>query len=398
MRQAVPIRFHALCAGIAALCLVAVAALLAAPAKAEPKSGSKSVQVEVMTRNLFLGADLGPAINSGSPAAFVEANGGVLREVTETDFPRRAPGLAAEIAGKRPDLVGLQEVALWRTGPPSLCAALGLQSPSASTVRYDFLELLLDQLAARGVHYEPVAVGNEFDFEAPADEDGDPQTSGVDPCTGLATFGGELNGRLTMRDVILRREGSKVTVSNPTTGHFEHLLNLTVGGAVNVTVTRGWTAVDAQVARDNGTGTAANSFRFVNTHLEAFDDETQVPSIRALQAGELFAPGGPADADRVILLGDLNSDDDTVGAGDQQAYRALLAGGFSERSTDDPLSCCVNDLFTAPPSQFDHQVDHVMTNAGDQVRLVHSAVTGLTQVNGIYDSDHAGVFSRLKLD
>jgi hypothetical protein len=58
----------------------------------------------------------------------------------------------------------------------------------------------------------------------------------------------------------------------------------------------------------------------------------------------------------------------------------------------------VNDLFTAPPSQFDHQVDHVMTNAGDQVRLVHSAVTGLTQVNGIYDSDHAGVFSRLKLD
>jgi endonuclease/exonuclease/phosphatase family metal-dependent hydrolase len=115
-----------------------------------------------------------------------------------------------------------------------------------------------------------------------------------------------------MRDVILRREGSKVTVSNPTTGHFEHLLNLTVGGAVNVTVTRGWTAVDAQVARDNGTGTAANSFRFVNTHLEAFDDETQVPSIRALQAGELFAPGGPADADRVILLGDLNSDDDTV--------------------------------------------------------------------------------------
>ena len=83
-------------------------------------------------------------------------------------------------------------------------------------------------------------------------------------------------------------------------------------------------------------------FRFVNTHLEAFDPAALVPSIRSLQAAELVAPGGPATSDLpVVLLGDLNSDDDTVEPGDQQAYRTLLEAGMVERSTDNPLGCCL---------------------------------------------------------
>jgi hypothetical protein len=39
----------------------------------------------------------------------------------------------------------------------------------------------------------------------------------------------------------------------------------------------------------------------------------------------------------------------------------------------------------------------VMTNMGKRVKLVKSEITGKEQVNGIYDSDHAGVFSRLKI-
>ena len=34
---------------------------------------------------------------------------------------------------------------------------------------------------------------------------------------------------------------------------------------------------------------------------------------------------------------------------------------------------------------------------GKKAKLVNSSVTGLAPVNGIYDSDHAGVFSKLKL-
>ena len=104
----------------------------------------------------------------------------------------------------------------------------------------------------------------------------------------------------------------------------------------------------------------------------------------------------------MILLGDLNSDDDTVVGDDRLAYQALTQAGFRERSTNDPLSCCLDsDIITEDGggsiSHFDHQVDHVMTNAPGRVQLVSSAVTGRQPVNGFWDSDHAGVFSKLRL-
>ena len=114
------------------------------------------------------------------------------------------------------------------------------------------------------------------------------------------------------------------------------------------------------------------------------------------EAAELLA--GPASAKRSIILGDFNSDTVTkVQPGDAQAYQALLGGGFAERSTADTNSCCVSDLFSSPATEFDHRVDHVMTNMGKKVKLAGSEVTGREQVNGIYNSDHAGIFSKLKV-
>ena len=343
-----------------------------------------------MTRNLYLGADLTPAIEAPSLGAFIEANGRILRDVTANDFPTRAKGLAREILKKKPDLVGLQEVALWRTAPPSLAPVLSNAGPTATAVRYDYLQLLLAQLKVRGrAKYRVVVSQDEFDFEAPADENGVP---GDGPPGTLANA--EINGRLTMRDVILARVGAGVTTKNPRSGNFANSLVQRVS-LVDVTVRRGWTAVDAKVR-------GSKLFRFVNTHLEAFDDRNQVPSIRALQAGELVAPGGPATSKLpVVLLGDLNSDDDTVDAGDQQAYRTLTAAGMRERSTNRPLSCCIKSSLLAvgaggSVADFDHQVDHVMTRDPRKVKLKASSVTGRQPVNGFWDSDHAGVFSALK--
>lgn len=343
----------------------------------------------VMTRNLYLGADLAPAIGAPSPEAFVAANGQILREVGANDFPTRARGLAAEILEREPDLVGLQEVALWRTGPPSLAPVLSGE-PTATAVRYDYLQLLLEQLNAKRPQYEVVVVQNEFDLEAPADENG---VAGDGPNPAIANA--ELNGRLTMRDVILARRGAGVQTANPRSGNFKTLLAVPILGK-SLTIKRGWTATDAKV---RGSGW----FRFVNTHLEAFDPAALVPSIRALQAGELVAPGGPA-ADGelpVVLVGDLNSDDDTVAPGDQQAYRALLEAGLVERSTDDPLSCCLDSSLLAvgaggSVADFDHQVDHVMTDDPAGIALQSSAVSGLLPVNGFWDSDHAGLSSALR--
>jgi hypothetical protein len=346
---------------------------------------SRGHVAKVMTRNLYLGADLAPAIGAPDLPSFVAATGGVLRQVTATSFPIRAKGLAAEILDADPDLVGLQEVALWRTGAPSIAPLLGAPK-TASTVRYDFLQLLLDQLNDCEERYRAVVIEEEFDFEAPADENG---VAGDGPAP---IVDAELNARLTMRDVILQRVGAGVRVWDPEGGHFQHLLTLPILGSP-VAVTRGWTKVEARVR-------GSDPFRFVNTHLEAFDPASVHPSLRALQAAELVALFGPPTSERpVVLLGDLNSDDDTVAPDDQQAYRVMREGGFVERSTGKPLSCCISsyDLTTGTVAEFDHQVDHVMTNAPDAVRLIDSFVTGRRMRNGYWDSDHAGVFSALRL-
>jgi endonuclease/exonuclease/phosphatase family metal-dependent hydrolase len=346
--------------------------------------------VNTMTRNIYLGADLTPAIAAKSTNEFVEANGQILREVTANNFPVRAKGLAKEILKKKPDLLGLQEVALWRTAPPSLEPLLGTTGPTATTVRYDYLAELLKRLNKSKKLYRVAVVQEEFDFEAPANENGVPG----DGPNGLIKDA-EINGRLTMRDVILVRRDAGVVTSNPRKGNFQNLLVVKVSG-VEVKVKRGWTALDAKVR-------GSKKFRFVNTHLEAFDDETQVPSIRALQAGELVAKGGPATTKLpVILLGDLNSDDDTVAAGDRQAYQALIKAGMRNRSTDEPLSCCLKSSLLAEGAggsvaDFDHQVDHILTRDPKVVKLIGSSVTGRKPINGFWSSDHAGVFSSLRL-
>lgn len=353
-----------------------------------PQGGhGRGKEVRVMTRNLYLGANLTPAIGAKSLDELVAANGQILREVTANDFPTRARGLAAEILALKPDLVGLQEVALWRTAPPSLAP---LQTgPSATTVRYDYLQELLDELnGGKGkgkAQYEVVVVQQEFDLEAPADENG---VAGDGPAAqGLPNA--EINGRLTMRDVILARRGAGVQTWNAEGANFNSLLTVEILGA-KLPVARGWTATDAKVR-------GSHPFRFVNTHLEAFD-----PEVRAEQAAELVAAGGPATSPLpVVLLGDLNSDDDTVSGADTLAYDVLLQAGFVERSTDDPLSCCLKSSLLAvgaggSVADFDHQVDHVMTRDPKVVGLDFSTVTGLLPVNGFWSSDHAGVFSALR--
>ena len=143
----------------------------------------------------------------------------------------------------------------------------------------------------------------------------------------------------------------------------------------------------------------SRSFRFIDTHLEAFGD----PAIREAQAKELFT-GAKAPANSklpVILVGDLNSDDNTVSGDDRLAYNALKGAGFRDRATEKPLSCCINsgiltDNFGSK-SDFDHHIDQILTRDPDEVKLIHSSVTGRSPANGYWDSDHAGVSSKLRI-
>src|SRR4051812_34530410 len=135
----------------AALMSSVCAAVLAAPAADAAK---KPTNVKVMTRNLYLGADLTAGVNASDLQGLVDAAGGILNTVDKNNFAVRAKGLSKEIRGHTPDLVGLQEVALWRTEP---CTESPIP-PKATTVRWDYLKLLLGQLNKGKKRYRAVVV------------------------------------------------------------------------------------------------------------------------------------------------------------------------------------------------------------------------------------------------
>lgn len=371
-----------------------------APAIADAaKKKKKSAKVTVMTRNVYLGADLGPAIGAPSLAEAVDGAGEIYNELVSTNFPERAVPLGKEILKAKPHLVGLQEVALWRVQEPGdlgWTESGGVGTP-ATEVKYDFLDLLMDQIKS---DYKVVGVQEEFDAELPADTDGS-------DATGDPLFGSELDARLTMRDVILVRKGSKVKAKKKSVemGQFQNKFTANVGGA-EIEADRGWLSVEAKYKKNKKT--KPNKFRFVNTHLEAFGD----PKIREQQAMELFNGQGYGEGPlntkkKVVLVGDLNSglpDPHNIGAGgggsgdpdDTLAFEALVDFGMQDRGA--VQSCCYPDIFD-PASTLTHTVDHVMVKP--KAKLLKSYVTGNKASertpSGLWPSDHGGVVSKLKL-
>jgi hypothetical protein len=72
-------------------------------------SSALAADLRVMTQNLYLGGDLVSLAQVGTPEDFVTAAQAVLAQIAANNLPVRAEALAAEIAERRPDLVGLQE-------------------------------------------------------------------------------------------------------------------------------------------------------------------------------------------------------------------------------------------------------------------------------------------------
>jgi hypothetical protein len=363
--------------------LLVVALATAFPAAAEAKRGPK---ITVMTRNLFLGADLSPAIGATSIPQAIDGAGVIWNEFQRTKFPERAVPLAREIKRSKADLVGLQEVALWRKQTPSDGGAPPISpipsATAATAVEQDFLAILKRELKKIHAGYRVVVVQSEFDAELPVDQDGSDAT-GTGP---LAAFGADFDARLTMRDVILVRRASKLKLGKKRRGHFQTRYEPNVGGIV-IPVDRGWASVEARLK--------GKRFRFVDTHLEAFGD----PKIREAQARELTT--GPLKSKRqVILVGDLNSGiarhNEPEKPGDDLAFRALA--GFGMHDNGAVQSCCYEDLFD-PAGVFDHTVDHVLTKPA--LKTLRAYVTGNRgserTPSGLWPSDHGGVVSALRL-
>jgi endonuclease/exonuclease/phosphatase family metal-dependent hydrolase len=396
-----------------AVLLALAAGMIVAAAPAAAQAAPPPGKVKVMTRNVYLGADLTPAIQAADAQDLALKSALIVNTVDATDFPTRAKLLAAEIKKNRPDLVGLQEVALWRmdlnNGNDVVQEPIDINPDpdgpitAATEVRYDFLALLNKQLRKKDVDYRVVDVQREFDIETPLASGGD--------------------GRLTMRDVILARDGKKAGVRTrfEDSDHYEDRLQVVVAGLLSVNVWRGWQYTDAKV---RGT-----SFRFLNTHLEAFDNGNNggvdQGTIREAQAESLIAPltastsPGPATEQSagtpVIAAGDFNSDDDTVGNdGDVLAYNALTDDGNPRRLfelTTGPTapgadgSCCFSGhggqdgIFSGLLADMDHQVDHIFASDPD-IEPLKTVVVG--QEPAVFDkfdmwpSDHSGLVTTVQ--
>jgi hypothetical protein len=247
-------------------------------------------ELPVVTYNMYLGTDFteifGAQSNEELFAEVAEAYG----DVQIGSPAERMAAIADQIEVSRPTLIGLQEVALWRTGDP-------FNPAPATNVSYDFLQILLDELAERGLRYRAAAVQTGFDAELPA--------------VGQNIFA---DVRYTDRDVILVRTDLKVSqlkIESSQAGTFNTLLTIpTFFG--DITIQRGWVSIDAKMR--------GQTYRFINAHTEAFH-----PFVQYIQTGELMQ-GPAATSLPAIVTGDFNSDAE---AG-EPSYVLMLASGFSD--------------------------------------------------------------------
>jgi len=329
-----------------------------------------SPRITVMTRNVYLGAPIGPVLGAGSLAEVPGLVSQMWATVQANDFPARAQVLADEIATAQPELVGLQEVSMYRIQFPG-DYMVGNPMP-AETVVLDYLELLLGELESRGLNYVPVAVATGTDIELPS------------------AVGEDL--RMTDRDVILAR--SDVAVDNAQTGNYSINLTVPVGGAGGppVTMLRSWASVDATVF--------GQTIRFLNTHLETTSGEP----IQVAQASELLGMVATSDLP-VLLAGDFNSAAD---GSSTQTYGLMVSGGMGDtwnqaNPHEDGNTCCHDDDLLNPTADMNRRIDLIFAldrgNAllGAQTAQVVGIDPSARTPSGLWPSDHAGVVVELRI-
>jgi len=338
----------------AAALVVALAAVFAGGAKQPP------LTLKVMTRNLYLGANLDPIVKAKSaPEAFAAVAAG-WAQVQANDFPVRARAIAREIVAVKPDFVGLQELTLYRTQTPA-----DFTVTPATKVVLDYARELRRALAARHLAYRFVAIAPWTDAELPS---GNPPTMDI---------------RLTVRDGLLVRTDSGIRIRAVRKAQYTTTTPL-FGGLV--VAKRGYILADAS---KNG-----RRFRVATTHLESFNDVSQVA-----QGKEL---GESLSASRLptVLLGDLNSRADGTGT---TTHADLLALGFQDAWTqahpnDVGLSCCHGDDLRQVGGPFYSRIDYILLKNG--FRAVAAGIVGqrpADRLGGLWPSDHAGVWARLRL-
>ncbi|MEE4257964.1 MAG: endonuclease/exonuclease/phosphatase family protein [Bacteroidales bacterium] len=373
------------------------------PASASAKRhGAKKSTVKVMTRNLYLGADIFKVVEasqSSDPYAIPTAVAEVYQTMLFTNFWARAEALADEIAAAEPQIIGLQEVSTYYIQTPG--DFLAGNPVQASTLVIDFYTVLDAALKARRMEYTAFTVTNA-DIEMPM----------IDPNSPTYLS----DARLVDHDVILVKKGhDAVEVLN---NNYQAQLELDLDGGATATFTRGYLAVDVNI-KDT-------EYRFVNTHLEVRSaPESVFRYYQSLQMQELvgeLAYLSYLDPKPVIMVGDFNSSNE-----DEEGYwvhpeygplpytppymQAADAGYLDtwllQSKYDEGYTSGFDEYVSDPGAMLTTRIDLVFIDPVDQVLdKVKCDVVGdeifdmIPNPNApgyyLWPSDHAGVFAKVK--
>jgi endonuclease/exonuclease/phosphatase family metal-dependent hydrolase len=365
------LKSNASCLRLPLSLLSAAAALtitLTLPATAGPDDHRGPAMLGVFTANIYVGGDIGRAISAdpSDPMNLVAAVTGVYADIVASNPPARMKALAKQIAKRSPEMVALQEVSLIRFQSPG-----DLGATPATTVVFDYLELLQTELHALGADYRVASTAQQIDVEMP-------MLASMVPLV-IADV------RLTDRDVILVRNDrprGHLQVSNAQHGNFENVLQIPT---IGLTIERGWCSVDVAVR--------GRKFRFVCAHLE----QETAPTIQAAQAGELLA--GPVNTRLpVILAGDFNAD--ALHRDGSFTYDLMPEAGLVDtwaqlhpRTPKGGLTWGHDDLLADPGVRFDRRIDFIFHHGKGLVPICSNVVdvtTGL-RPSPRWASDHAAV-------
>jgi hypothetical protein len=310
----------------------------------------------VMTRNMDLGSDYEPALAATDTASFAHGVTTIYNEIVASNIAERAAGIAREIQETMPSVVSLQEVSLVQR-----FVWTGTQWSFLDQI--DQLTALRTELVQLGLSYSLASEVYELDVAAPSD----------------ASY------LLRVRDseaILVRSDlpASILTVSNPQTGHYTHLLSFqTPVGPV--TAIAGWASIDITAM--------GSTVRVIDTHLES-----RSALIAAAQANELLISPAVTNL-AVVVAGDLNSGPGTT----TDAYDVIAASmtdTWPATKPNDPgltLPLHGEDFFPYETSP-DRRIDLIFTRGLRPVTDILIGTNDLTP-SGLYPSDHAGVVARL---
>jgi endonuclease/exonuclease/phosphatase family metal-dependent hydrolase len=331
--------------------------------------------ITIMSRNIYLGATLDPVMNAPFPQLIPIRVAQVWGQVQQTNFPERAKALADEIAATQPELIGLQEVALWRTQFPG--DAHTATNIAATDTAYDFLANLLAELEARGEKYVVASSVQNLDVE-------------LFMFTGAPGASLTRDIRFTDREVILARHS--LSTFNPQGAQYAATAPIEIGGpgGPRLQIPRGWTSVDAKYHGE--------TFRFFSTHLEV--ESARFAPVQIAQGHEVVAllDASPVP---VIAVGDYNSAAD---GSTTPTYATLITSGLSDvwdliNPEDDGFTAGMTNDLLGPVSLFTSRIDLVLIR-GPMAAMSARNVGNLESdriPSGLMPSDHAGVVASIRL-